>query len=166
MKNIFLVVMTLVFVVKAYPQTINLPETIITINSDYLNAINLNDSNYYVAKLEQALLNYNHSDISQLYDDKNDIYNVSFKLPDGEIVASFNKDGKIVKTFEKYKNMRLPLVVMKTIAEKYPAHGIIEGVYLIKYHSQKEMLQQEYKIKLKNNDSILTVKINEKGEFI
>ncbi|MEL0456297.1 nicotinate-nucleotide adenylyltransferase [Flavobacteriaceae bacterium SZ-1-7] len=166
MKNIFLAVMTLVFVVKAYPQTVNLPETIITINSDYLNAVNTNHSNDYVAKLEQAILNYNHSDISQLYDDKNDIYNVSFKLPDGEIVVSFNKDGKIIKTFEKYKNMRLPLGVMKTIAEKYPGHGIIEGVYLIKYHSQKEMLQQEYKIKLKNNDSILTVKINEKGEFL
>ncbi|MBC3759668.1 nicotinate-nucleotide adenylyltransferase [Hyunsoonleella sp. SJ7] len=147
-------------------QTVELPETVISINSHYLNSLDSENSCHYVKKLEQALLKYDHSKISSLYDSKSDIYRVTFKIPNGHIVASFNKDGKIVKTFEKYNNVRLPQTVLQAIAEKYPNYSIVEDVYIVKYHRDEDNLKQEYRIKVKTEDEIFTVKTNNLGVFI
>lgn len=147
-------------------QTVELPETIISINSDYFNSVDTENSCNYVQKLEQALLNYDHSELSDLYDSKKDIYNVTFKMPDGKIIASFNKDGKIIETFEKYNNIRLPYMVMQAIAEKYPNYSIEEDVYIVKFHCDEDAKKQEYRIKIKNDTTVLSLKTNEQGEFI
>lgn len=147
-------------------QTVELPETIISINSDYFNSVDTENSCNYVQKLEQALLDYDHSDLSVLYDSKDDIYKVTFKLPEGKIIASFNKDGKIIKTYEKYNNIRLPQSVLQAIAKKYPNYSIEEDVYIVKFHCDADALQQEYRIEIKNEDTKLTLKTNEKGVFI
>ncbi|SEQ95894.1 hypothetical protein SAMN05421824_2672 [Hyunsoonleella jejuensis] len=150
----------------ANAQTVELPETIISINGDYFNSSDSENSCNYVKKLEQALLEYDHSELSDLYDSKNDIYKVTFKIPQGKIIASFNKDGKIIETFEKYNNIRLPHSVLKAIAEKYPNYSIQEDVYIVKFHCDDDAKQQEYRVKIKNDTTILDLKANEQGEFI
>ena len=166
MKKLLSVVFTLSSLSLIYSQTVELPETVITVNSDYMNSVEYENNCSYVNKLEKALLEYKSSQLSELYDTKNDIYNVTFQIPEGQIVASFNKDGKIIKTFEKYNNIRLPHIVLQAIAEKYPQSSIVEDVYVVKFHCDEDALEQVYKIKIKNNDSIITVKTNKKGEFI
>ncbi len=166
MKTFFFSIFVLGCFVYSNSQTVELPETIISINSDYLNSVDTENSCSYVQKLEQALLNYDHSELSDLYDSDNDIYKVIFKLPEGKIIASFNKDGKIVKTLEKYNNIRLPLSVTQAITEKYPNYAIVEDVYVVKFHCDVDAIQQEYTVKIKKEDTILTLKTNEKGEFI
>ncbi|ALJ06589.1 hypothetical protein APS56_16245 [Pseudalgibacter alginicilyticus] len=166
MKKIIFSILALGSFVFMHSQTVELPETIISAHSDYINSVVNENSINYIKKLEEALLNYDHSEISNLYDSKKDIYNVTFKIPEGQIIASFNREGKIIKTFEKYKNIRLPLAVMQAVAEKYPNYSIIEDVYVANFNSDKDDLKQEYRIKIKNVDSILTVKTNKQGEFI
>ena len=98
MKKLLSVVFTLSSLSLIYSQTVELPETVITVNSDYMNSVDYENNCSYVNKLEKALLEYKSSQLSELYDTKNDIYNVTFQIPEGQIVASFNKDGKIIKT--------------------------------------------------------------------
>ncbi|TBN04270.1 nicotinate-nucleotide adenylyltransferase [Hyunsoonleella flava] len=166
MKTLLSFLIALCFTVFGYTQTVELPETIISINSDYLNSVEPENSCNYVKKLEDALVSYDHSELSELYDSKDDIYKVTFKLPEGQIIASFNKDGKIIKTYEKYDNIRLPQAVMQAIAEKYPKYSIIEDVYVVKFHCDADALKQEYRVKIKNDDTVLTVKTNKEGVFI
>ena len=166
MKNFIFSILFISCFSLVYAQTVELPETIISVNSEYFNTADSDNSCLYVQKLEQALMEYNPSELSDLYDSKDDIYKVTFKIPEGRIIASFNKEGKIVETFEKYKNIRLPNTVVESILEKYPNYSIIEDAYIVKFHCDKDAKTQEYRVKIKSKDSVITIKTDNKGVFI
>ncbi|WP_298553671.1 nicotinate-nucleotide adenylyltransferase [uncultured Algibacter sp.] len=166
MKKIVLGLLVFGLTIQVSAQTVELPETLISVNYKYLDATDLDDVPERVKKLEKEVLNYNNIEQSKLYDDVHDTYSVSFYVPEGKIIAAYDTNGKILRTIEKYKNVRLPLIVMQSVSKRFPNWGIIEDVYYINYHIEKDSLKQEYKIKIKNEDEILTVRTNEKGEFI
>tara|TARA_R110001583_G_scaffold154037_1_gene305700 strand:+ start:3547 stop:4047 length:501 start_codon:yes stop_codon:yes gene_type:complete len=147
-------------------QTTELPETIISVNYKYMDATDDDHMPTHIQKLKDEVLSYNHKELSKLYDNEDEVYNVSFDIPQGKIVAAYDKNGKIIKTFEKYNNIRLPLVVMQAVAERFPNWQIVEDVYLIKYHNENDSLLKQYKIKIKNADKFLTLKTDEIGTFL
>ena len=116
--------------------------------------------------MEEEVLNYKNIEQSKLYDDEHDTYSVSFYVPEGKIVAAYDINGKIVRTIEKYNNVRLPLVVMQAVSKRFPNWGIVGDIYYIKYHIEKDSLKQVYKIKLTNENETITVKTNEIGMFL
>ncbi len=166
MKKILLGLFIFGLTTQAYSQTIELPNTVISLNYQYLDAIDSNDMPERVKKLEKEILNYEHKGLSKLYDHADEIYEVSFYVPQGKIIAAYNKHGKIIRTNEKYNNVRLPLVVMQAISKRFPNWGIVEDAYLIKYHCNKDFLQQKYKVKIKNKDQSIMVITDEKGTFL
>ena len=166
MKNVFIGLILIGFTFQVNAQAVELPETLISVNYKYLDAVALDHIPNCVKKLEEEVLNYKNVEQSKLYDDKHDTYTVSFYVPEGKIVAAYDIHGKIIRTIEKYNNVRLPLAVMQSISKRFPNWGIVEDVYLIKYHYNEDNLKQEYKVKIKNDNKLLTVKTNEKGEFI
>ncbi len=147
-------------------QTIELPNTVISLNYKYLDAIGSDNTPERVKRLEDEILNYKHKELSKLYDNGYEVYEVSFYVPQGKIVAAYNKHGKIIRTNEKYNNVRLPLVVMQAISKRFPNWGIVEDAYLIKYHYDKDFLKQEYRVKIKNDDKYIMVSTDEKGIFL
>lgn len=147
-------------------QTIELAETLISVNYDYLETVDSEKLPNRVKKLQDEVLSYKNVELSKLYDDEYETYKVSFYVPEGRIVAAYDKNGKIIKTIEKYDNVRLPLVVLQSISKRFPNWSVIEDVYYINYHSEKDSLKHEYKIKLQNQDEIITVKTDEKGTFL
>ncbi|WP_282123547.1 nicotinate-nucleotide adenylyltransferase [Algibacter mikhailovii] len=150
-----------------FAQTIELSETLITLNYKYLDKNEVNNPAQRVKDLESELLKFNHKEeLSDLYDDKYDTYSVSFHVPKGKIIAAYDKDGKIVRTIEKYDNVRLPLVVMQSVSKRFPNWGIVEDIYLVKYHCDQDSLKQEYKIKIQNDDETITVRTDENGVFL
>ena len=166
MKKLVLGLFILGLTTQINSQTIELSEAVISVNYKYLDAIGSDEIPNRVKKLKEEVLNYKNIEQSKLYDDEHDTYSVSFYVPEGKIVAAYDNNGKIIRTIEKYNNVRLPLVVMQAVSKRFPNWGIVEDVYFINYHSKKDSLKQEYKIKLKNEDEIITVKTNEKGEFL
>ena len=89
-----------------------------------------------------------------------------FYIPEGKIVAAYDNTGKIIRTIEKYNNVRLPLEVMQAIAKRFPNWAIIEDVYFIKYQHDQDSVTKEYKVKIQNNDKTITVKTDEIGTFL
>ena len=79
-------------------QTVELPETLITVNYKYLDAIDIDNVPERVKKLEDEVLNYKNIEKSNLYDDEHDTYSVSFYVPEGKIVAAYDINGKIIRT--------------------------------------------------------------------
>lgn len=147
-------------------QTIELSNTVISVNYKYLDVTDSDNPPIRIKKLEDEILNYKHKELSKLYDDAHEIYEVSFYIPEGKIVAAYDKNGKIIRTNEQYNNVRLPLEVLQAISKRFPNWGIIEDIYLIKYHCNKDSLKQEYKVKIKNEDKIINVRTDEKGMFL
>ncbi|APY12534.1 hypothetical protein BWZ22_15490 [Seonamhaeicola sp. S2-3] len=166
MKKTIIGLFLLVLSFQMNSQTIALPDTFISLNYEYLEALEIDNEPLRVKKLEKTVLNYNNKEIADLCDTDKDVVNVSFYVDNCNIIASYDKNGKIIKTIEKYNNVRLPLSVMQAIAKQYPDCGIVEDVYLVKYQSNNNTVRKEYKVKIKSKDEILTVKTNEKGDFI
>lgn len=162
-------IISLLFLFISYQincQTVELPNTFISINHDYLSLTETNLTLPKIQNLEAKIVDYNIHETPHLFDNKKDIYNVTFKTENAIIVASYNSNGKVIKTTERFTNVRLPLEVMKTISHKYPHWAIVEDTYLVKYNCNTDKLSKVFKIKLKNNDKVITVKTDEKGVFI
>ena len=166
MKKLILSYFIIGLALQVNAQTIELPQTLISVNYKYLNTIDADNTPKLVKKLKDEVIKYKNDELSDLYDDEYDTYKVSFYIPEGSIVAAYDKNGKIIRTIEKYDNVRLPLVVMQAVSTRFPNWGIVQDVYLIKYHCEKDSLKQEYKIKLKNQDEIITVRTDETGNFL
>ena len=167
MKTSLILFTALLSSILFHAQTIELPETLISLNYKYLETQKSQSVTQHVKALESEVLNFNHKEeLSELYDDEYDTYSVSFHVPKGKIVAAYDRNGKIIRTIEKYNNVRLPSVVMQAVSARFPNWQIVEDVYFIKYHNEKDSLLKQYKIKIKNEDEIITIKTNEKGAFM
>ena len=69
----------------------------------------------------------------EYYQDDYDYYTVEFYIPDGKIVAAYDADGKILKTIEKFKDIKLPNAVSKALLERFPNWDIVSDVYRVTY---------------------------------
>lgn len=150
-----------------FSQVEKLPEVYIAVNYKYLNAIDAEnqDADRVVKELEEEVAFYNLKE-SDLFRDEYSTYYVTFYIPEGKIVAAYNKDGKIIRTFEKFKNVKLPRVVIESIASTYPNWSIVEDVYKVNYHDLSGNVKKQYKVKLTNKNKKITVKVDDKGEIL
>ena len=164
MKKLILGLLIFGLTTQLYSQVIELSEVEISVNYKYLDAIDTDVTAKPVKLLEDNALNY-ETNKDDIYDDEYDNYKVSFHIPDGKIVAAYDNEGKILRTIEKYKNIRLPLEVLQAIATRFPNWAVVENVYLVNYHCDKGVKKQ-YKIKIQNEDKVVNIKTDEKGNFI
>jgi len=102
---------------------------------------------------------------SEFYEDDYDNYFISFYIPDGVVLAVYDKDGKLLRTVEKFKNVSVPPAVRDAVAQRFPQWAISNDVYLVKYDDSKGA-KKVYKLLLQNADKRVRVKTNEKGEFL
>ena len=101
-----------------------------------------------------------------MYNDVYDTYTISFYIPEGRIVAAYDKDGKIIRTIERFKNVKLPENILMAVTQRFPNWAIVKDAYKINYMDHAGVTKKEYKIKLKNGDKRMTVKVNEAGDFL
>ena len=145
---------------------INLPEVkIIASKFKYLNATDNREMAQPVRMLEFKAAAYNVKN-SEFYNDDYDGYYISFYIPDGEILAVYDNEGKLLRTAEKFKNTKLPAAVSDAVAQRFPNWHISKDVYKVHYYDQKETADKTFKLLLENGDKRMNVKVNEKGEFI
>lgn len=166
MKKIFLVLFIFGCAIQTFAQVITLPEVEVTArNYKYLD----NVSDPSVGSAVEALQRYaTEFDLknSEYYEDEYDKYFISFFIPDGKILASYDRDGNILRTVEKYKNMKLPLKVAQAVAKNYKGWVIAENVYLVNYHDDKGVMRKEFKILLERGNRRMRIKTDESGNIV
>lgn len=167
MKKLILGLLVFGFAVHSFAQikTEKLSEVVISAtNYKYLNKVGLTNASVDVELLESKVASYNLKD-SDTYSDDYDYYEISFYIPDGHILAAYDKDGNIIRTIERFKNAALPRAVIESVAKTYPNWSFFKDVYLVNYH-QSGKITKKYKITLKNGDKRIKVKVDEYGDFI
>ncbi len=107
------------FMFSQVVKPIELSEVNVTVNYKYLDAIDSKEVAVPVKMLEQEVAYFNLKE-SDLYSDEYDTYQVSFFIPQGRIVAAYDSDGKILRTIERFKNIKLPRSVIVSITKNYP----------------------------------------------
>jgi hypothetical protein len=168
MKHLKLILVLIVFftgfTVKSMAQIV-LPEVkIVAINYKYLNSVEANAAPLPVKRLQREVAAFDLKN-SEFYEDEYDSYFISFYIPEGEILAAYDKDGNLLRTAEKYKNVKLPTEVASTVAQKYPGWGIAKDVYLVSYYESKGVTKV-YKLVLENGTKRIRLKTNEFGDII
>jgi hypothetical protein len=168
MKKIIIGLFVFGLTIQAYAQVDKaekLPEVVIhAVNYKYLNSVNSEGGDISIDLLEQKVANYDIKD-SDVYVDEYQLYNVSFYIPDGYILAAYDVEGRIIHTIEKFKNSKLPSSVVQTINDEYPGWSISRNVYRINY-SKTKGVKKRYKFTLDNGYERIKIKIDEKGKLL
>ena len=152
-------------VLAQVPKVEQLSEVVVTaINYKYLNATDSKEVAIPVKMLERKVAAYNVEN-SEYYSDDFDYYTVSFFIPEGKIVAAYNAEGEIIRTIERFEDVKLPSTVRDAVAERFPKWEIVNDVYRVTYN-QKKGANKSYKLKLKNGDKTMKVKVDDTGEFL
>jgi hypothetical protein len=142
-----------------------LPEiTLTAVRYKYLSAVDNKQMAEPVKFLERKVAEYDVKN-SEYYDEDYKDYTISFYIPEGYILASYDKDGRLLSTAEKFKNIAVPAAVAEAVAKRFPEWSIAGDVYRVNYENDKGA-KKVWKLLLKNGDKRLKVITNEKGEFI
>ena len=153
----------------AYSQiipTVELSEvTVYATNYKYLNNVNTEEvASIPVKLLQQKVATYDIKS-SEYYQDDYDLYNITFFIPEGKILAAYDKDGKLLRTAEKFKDINLPSTIKSAIADRFPGWTITKDIYVVSYRDPVGA-KKTYKLKLENEDKMLRVKLDETGKFL
>lgn len=152
------------FTMRAAAQE-NLPEIMVkAVRYKYLSAVDHKDLAIPVKMLEKRAAEYDVRK-ADYYEEDYETYFVSFYLPEGQILAAYDKDGKLLSTVEKYKDITLPRSVRLAIIDRFPHWDMNKDFYVVEYfHDQGAT--KVYKVTLENGDKRMKVKVNDKGEFL
>ena len=168
MKRLMFVLVVIGLLGQSYAQIIaeeQLSEVVVTaVNYKYLDQVDSKSAAVPVKMLERMVSSYDLKD-SELYSDEYETYTVSFFIPEGKIVAAYDKDGKVIRTIEKFKNVKMHKPVMEAVAKRFPGWEVAKDVYLVHYHDTKGVTKK-YKLVLTNGDQKIRVKTDEKGNFL
>lgn len=162
--KLLMAVCALGFVSSGFSQQ-PLPEiTVVAANYKYLKTVNGKEVAIPVRRLQRVAASYDIKN-SEFYEEDYDSYFISFYLPEGQILAAYDKNGKLIRTAEKYKNVQLPSTVTKAVAERFPNWGVTKDIYLVNYYEQNGTAVKKYKLLLQNGSKRIRIQVNEQGEI-
>ncbi|MEN8185865.1 MAG: nicotinate-nucleotide adenylyltransferase [Bacteroidota bacterium] len=168
MKKLIVGLLMLGLTIPSFAQVVDegtLPEVVVrATNYKYLNSVGTADAPVNVKMLERQVANFDLKE-SEFYRDEYDFYQVYFYIPDGKIVAAYDKEGNLLRTIEKFKNVKVPKNVLNSVYERFPGWTIYSDVYKVNYHHQKGT-KAEYKMKLQNGDKKMRVRTDGEGNFL
>ena len=150
----------------AQEPTITELEEVVLVNTNYkyINGTDAEDLAIPVEELELKAANFDIKTLD-VYTDEYDFYDVYFIIPEGKILATYDNDGNILRTAEKFKDIDLPISVVKAVFKRFPKWDITKDVYLVNYKEGK-IAKKKYKLTLINGDKRIKVKVDAEGHFL
>ena len=99
-----------------------------------------------------------------------DTYQVIFKNIEGQIVATYDANGKLIHAFEKFKITQLPESVSNVIKTEYPGLTIQSTVYRVNYYNRAKksnpVFKKVYNIQIVNENKKLNIKVSPQGKIL
>lgn len=169
MKKLLIGLFVLGLTIPAYSQIIKTEElsevVVVATNYKYLNDVSSQEpASIPVQLLERKVAAYDPTS-SDFYMDEFGLYHISFYIPEGKILAAYDKDGKLIRTVERFQDVNIPISVKEAILDRYPKWTITKDVYRVNYQNTKGS-KKVYKLTLENGEKTLKVKMDEEGNFI
>ena len=168
MKKLFFGLFIIGLTTQIYAQitkTEHLSEVVVVaVNYKYLNQVDNVEAPVPVELLQKKVANFDLKN-SEFYQDDYDYYSIWFFIPEGKILAAYDKDGNIIRTIERYKDIALPKSVAGAIANRFPGWTVSKDLYLINYYDSKGA-SKKFKLTLENGDQKIKVKMDAEGNFL
>ncbi|MCF1192695.1 hypothetical protein LRR18_13950 [Mangrovimonas sp. AS39] len=118
----------------------------------------------HIQNLRKYVSNYDYRK-NENFDVLSQTSEVKFQSEKGYILVTYDVNGKIIKTEEVFKDVKIPLRVRQTVFYVYPGWILTK----VKYHSQYMENQPNttfYKVEIQKGDETKSIKVNSKGEFL
>ena len=84
-----------------------------------------------VVKVLERKAAYYDLENSPVYDDSYDAYEVIFSNSKGRVIATYDENGKILRSYEKFKNTPVPAPIKSTVNDAYPEWKINKHTYVV-----------------------------------
>ena len=110
--------------------------TITSPNYAYLSKVQDEGTPQTVRKLERKAASFNLKE-SPIYNKIDTAYEVFFSNSKGRIVATYDTEGRILTSYEKFSDVVLPVSVRNTVHESYPDWVMNKNTYLVTYYHNK-----------------------------
>ncbi|MDR5589813.1 hypothetical protein [Christiangramia sp. SM2212] len=97
--------------------------------------------------------------IAEIDGDENTSYLVTFKSSKGQLSADFNHEGDLVRTYQKFKDIALPLDVRREVYMSNKGWNMTSNKYIAS--GDGDLIEKEvYKIKLENGNQKRNIKLD------
>lgn len=174
MKNLIIGLFVLGFTSLGYTQeqrhsnAVELADVIISpLNMSYLNKVQDEFTPVKVKHLEDKAARFDITE-SPVYDRKFEAYEVVFtdayNKNQGNIVATYDSNGKILRSLERYKETLLPPKVRNAIFKRYPNCSLESNLYLLTYYHNKDV-KKVYKVRIKDGDKKMNLHVDHNGNM-
>lgn len=127
------------------------------INNDYLQKVADGSKSLRVKAMEQKVSGYKYLE-SPFYDARSLQAGITFRRNNDFIEAVFDRRGNLLKTYEEYKDLMLPLTVRNSIYKSYPGWNIEADTYKVVYN-RGTMAEKFYKVRLEKDHFKKVLKI-------
>ncbi len=138
--------------------------TVSPLNLSYLSSVTEESMPASIRELEYKAAGFDITD-SEIYDADIDVYEVMFSQNDGSIMATYDKSGRILTSFERFNDITLPFSVRNKIYNENPGWIIHKDAYVVSYYRDTGV-RKFCKVQLRKNGKRKNIKIDMAGNSI
>ncbi|GGW32529.1 hypothetical protein [Arenibacter certesii] len=132
-------------------------------NLVYHNMVSNEATPEFVQNLQKEVANYDVTEDPN-FDGNYDDYKVIFSQTNGRIIATYDAEGKVLSTIEKFKNVTPPNSVRDEIYKQYPDWIIQKDIYRVTYFKDKGV-NKTYQVQVQNGNSKKNLRVDYTGEI-
>ena len=130
-------------------------------NFAYLSDVQDETTPETVKRLERKAASYDIKK-SPIYNKIDKAYEVFFSNSKGKIVATYDDEGKILTSFEKFKDVVVPVSIRNTVYEAYPDWKMNKNTYLVTYYHNSSV-KKTYHFQIENGSEKKNLKLTWKA---
>lgn len=120
-------------------QTIELEGvTLKPLNLDYMYSVVDKNMPRSVQQLERKVALFDITELD-IYNGDFEAYEVFFEQHNGSIIATYDANGKIMESYERFRDIALPVAIREYIAERNPGWKIHKDIYIVSYFDDKDV---------------------------
>ncbi|MFD0836002.1 hypothetical protein ACFQ0I_09520 [Mariniflexile aquimaris] len=139
--------------------------TILSSNSTYMNNVLDVNTPAQIRNLEAEAARYDVTEHPKFNEEDFDSFEVIFEQPNARIIATYNDEGEIIKSYERFKDVILPKNLVKQIMMEYPGWEFRSDTYLVKYYLGKDV-KKYYKLQLIKDNNKVNLKVDPTGNVL
>lgn len=133
-------------------------------NDNYFQSVYELEASNEVKNLEDSARNYDIK-TSELFNNTYENYEITFESLKGKIIAIYDVDGVMIKSIEKFDDVKLPEAITKTLHREYPDWILNSTNYRVNYYLEHGV-HKVYNVQVENNHKKVNLKIDCKGHIL
>ena len=148
--------------VNSETEVVKLDDVVLTTaNMNYLSIVQDNTLSDHVKSLENDAARFNVKK-SPKFDGHKESFKTIFRGTKGYIIATYDNNGNIVKTSERYHDIKLPVPVRKSLFSEFPDWSVNDITYTVSYRIDKDP-SKVYRIQIEKDNLKKSLKIDSDG---